>query len=94
MYRVVETSTFAEHLFSDLSPGILISKLDTCSFTSLRVGVILTRTTLYSGPTEVFTIQYSHRLYFNLVLGPGCSSSLGAFMELGKSFPTFKVPVN
>ena len=37
----------------DLSPGILISKLDICFSTSLRVGVILIKMMLYSGPTEV-----------------------------------------
>ena len=40
-------------IFSDLSLGILILKLDTCSSTSLRVEIILTKMMLSSGLTEV-----------------------------------------
>ena len=48
------------HLLKEISPffldlllDILILKLDICSSTSLRVGVILIKMMLYSGPTEV-----------------------------------------
>ena len=51
-------------IFPGLSLGILILKLDICFSTSLRVGVILIKMMLYSGPTEVILISTdSHKSY-------------------------------
>jgi len=63
----------------------LTSKLVTFSSISSRAGMIPTKTMSFSGPTEVSPFNVSV-LFLYLVVryaGPGCSSALGLFMELG-----------
>lgn len=67
-----------------LTQDILTSKLDTSSSTSSRVAMILRRTTSSSGPTVVrSSLRCRARCRVTSRIGPGCSSSMGLFMELG-----------
>lgn len=61
---------------------ILTSKPDISFSISSRAGTILTRTTSFSGRMEVCDLFVIVCLTVHH-LGPGCSSSLGLFMELG-----------
>jgi hypothetical protein len=63
----------------------LTSKLGTCSSISSKAEMIPTKILSYFGPTEVnsWTVFSGFELTNFGCIGPGCSSSLGLFMELG-----------
>jgi hypothetical protein len=65
-----------------LTQGILTSGPNISFSTSSRAGTIMTPTTSFSGPLEVCA---SSAIVSSTAChtGPGCSSSLGLFMELG-----------